>query len=122
MVAFFLANGYCVLLYRRRFWGSRADNHQRGSLMRTDALTRLLVFGFAFLFLASGIANAQTPPSCPGRILQADVVAMDQVLTLNRLNAHMTNGLIYALQSDVVGSAPGQVHLQSWKRPRPIVL
>ncbi|MFQ5672513.1 MAG: hypothetical protein ACE5G9_05410 [Nitrospinales bacterium] len=67
-----------------------------------------------------------------GRIIFADVVALDQVITYNRFGSFNPYGMIYALRHDVVdelgtpideqGGVPGQVRLRAGKRPRPLVL
>ncbi|HEX8686994.1 MAG TPA: hypothetical protein VF654_10845, partial [Pyrinomonadaceae bacterium] len=68
-----------------------------------------------------------TPPA-GGRLITADVVAIDQVITYNRLGAVNPAGMIYALRRDVVpvdparGLTPGNVQLRRDKRPRPLVL
>jgi hypothetical protein len=75
-------------------------------------------------FLLPAAAGAQT---C-ARTLTADVVALDQVFFWNRLGAVQPQGMMYALRRDVVAYdgtsnlTPGNVHLRSTKRPRPLVL
>src|ERR1051325_8061922 len=73
---------------------------------------------------------APTPlptPSCV-RTIKADVVALDQVLTFNRLGAMNPGGMIFALRNDVraidptAGLIAGNVQLKEYKRPRPLVL
>jgi len=54
--------------------------------------------------------------------ISAHVVALDQVYTYNRFGAFNPAGMIFALNSDVVGNTPGNVQLRADKRPRPIVL
>ena len=67
------------------------------------------------------------------RTLVANVVALDQPLMFNRLGAQNANGMMFALQQDVVdehqvplskggAAVPGKVTLRPDKRPRPIVL
>lgn len=74
------------------------------------------------------------------RTVNASVVALDQPFMWNRLGAAQPNGMIFALERDVVsietpldqngndvdpdryGLEPGKVRLRSGKRPRPIVL
>ncbi|HEX4965035.1 MAG TPA: copper oxidase [Thermoanaerobaculia bacterium] len=72
---------------------------------------------------------AQAETTCgPANTVHASVVALDQVVMVNRLGAVRPNGMIYALQGDVVpatpGSSlsPGNVMLRPGKRPRPLVL
>ena len=68
-----------------------------------------------------------TPPSC-ARIIKADVVALDQVITFNRLGAMNPGGMMFALRNDVKainsssGMVAGNVTLKDYKRPRPLVL
>ncbi|MDX6694579.1 MAG: manganese oxidase [Blastocatellia bacterium] len=52
----------------------------------------------------------------------ANVVAFDIVYFYNRFGAFNPAGMMYALQRDVVGTTPGNVHLREDKRPRPLVL
>lgn len=66
-------------------------------------------------------------PICE-RNINADVVALDQVIMYNRLGTVNPGGMIFALKSDVVAIVPslgivaGNVRLRSSRRPRPIVL
>jgi hypothetical protein len=115
--------------------------------MDSFALTRrptplaghLLPLILALLALVPVAARAQIAaepiPACT-RVIRADVVALDQVFYWNRLGAVQPQGMIYALERDVVHvnqnegscSAPqldlveGQVRLRRGKRPRPLVL
>ena len=82
---------------------------------------------FVALFVTIGV-DAQTNP-CPGgsRTVVANVVAIDQPYLLNRLGASMPEGMVYALQRDVVPKSGGSLGkgnamLRTGKRPRPIVL
>ena len=60
--------------------------------------------------------------------IHASVVALDQVIMINRLGAVRPAGMIYALEHDVVpvppatALSPGHVQLRAGKRPRPLVL
>src|SRR5258708_681960 len=72
-------------------------------------------------------ANAQLtekPPLCKNTI-KADVVALDQVIMINRLGTVRPGGMIFALRGDVVpkqgstGLKPGKVMLRQGKRPTP---
>src|ERR1700749_764656 len=68
-----------------------------------------------------------TPPSC-ARTIKADVVALDQVITFNRLGAMNPGGMMFALRNDLKpidsasGMVAGNVTLKEYKRPRPLVL
>ncbi len=92
-----------------------------------------------------GTDNASAAPIC-GRVIQADVVALEQAMVLNRFGAFNPAGMLYALRHDVefsesvtrangqvipAGSlvsddnlieAAGHVRLRADKRPRPLVL
>lgn len=69
----------------------------------------------------------QKPTQCKNTI-KADVVALDQVVMINRLGTVRPGGMIFALRSDVIpkqgstGLKPGNVMLRQGKRPRPMVL
>ncbi|HWC77413.1 MAG TPA: hypothetical protein VG778_08120, partial [Blastocatellia bacterium] len=81
-------------------------------------------------------ATGLTTPAPLGvcrRNLRANVVALDQPLMMNRLGAAMPQGMIFALERDVVVTdpnrntcgqplCPGNVRLRDDKRPRPITL
>ncbi len=62
------------------------------------------------------------------RVVQADIVALDQPWFWNRLGAVEPQGMIFALRRDVVsnngtpGLVAGNVQLRSDKRPRPLAL
>ncbi len=80
-------------------------------------------------WLATRATAAERSPCV--RTIEAEVVALDQPLTLNRLGSHVSTGMIYALKEDVVSSdpadksgtlQPGKVMLRPGKRPRPLVL
>lgn len=60
------------------------------------------------------------PPAQCKRMISADVVAMPQVIMLNRLGATIPDGMVFVLRSDTVGGLGQQ--LKADKRPRPIVL
>jgi hypothetical protein len=99
------------------------------------SVSRLAVAVAPVFFYSSNYLAAQpaSPFAC-NRTLTANVVAFDQVITLNRLGSQIPGGMIYALARDVVstdtpsvscaagGCKPGQVHLRDDRRPRPIVL
>lgn len=79
-------------------------------------------------------------PAGSSAMVTADVVAMDQVITYNRMGAFAPAGMIFALKRDVfpkgtpavdqilenscasVTCLPGQVQLRDDKRPRPLTL
>ncbi|HLK68997.1 MAG TPA: hypothetical protein VKU19_36445 [Bryobacteraceae bacterium] len=94
---------------------------------------------FALVIMTGYAALAQTTePPKPKRVITAKVVALEQMIYLNRLGAALPNGMIYALKSDVVPKSaqngpscaelpasactPGNVQLRPDKRPRPMVL
>ncbi|MDH5324427.1 MAG: hypothetical protein OEZ68_04060 [Gammaproteobacteria bacterium] len=87
--------------------GKRASKH----LLLTAALG-------VNLFAVAGVA--QSAVTC-GRTVVANVVAIDQPVMFNRLGASNINGMIYALERDVV-LAGGVEMLRPDKRPRPLVL
>ena len=80
--------------------------------------------------LFGGVAQAQT---CE-RTLTANIVTLDQPVLFNRLGASNVNGMIFALERDVINkdsdltlnsgglALPGKVALRPDKRPRPVVL
>ena len=87
---------------------------------QTIAPERKLAVGDEYR-LPSGSATCE-------RTLRARVVALDQVLTFNRLGVFLPSGMIYALERDVVARdpglplGPGNAILRPDKRPRPLVL
>ncbi|NOT29091.1 MAG: copper oxidase [Planctomycetes bacterium] len=87
---------------------------------QVTAPERKLAAGDEYL-LPSGAATCE-------RTIKAHVVAIDQVLTFNRLGAFLPSGMVYALARDVVARdgarplGPGNATLRPDKRPRPIVL
>lgn len=92
-----------------------------------------LVFALTALTWLPSRASAQgheppIPAECEN-IVQAKVVALDQVFFWNRYGAVEPQGMIYALERDVVSTSgstteltPGKVALRPGKRPRPLVL
>jgi hypothetical protein len=81
--------------------------------------------------LASCVSYAAPPTvtatSGCARTITAKVVALDQPYLVNRLGAAMPEGMVYALERDVVPKSGttlkhGNVMLRAGKRPRPIVL
>ena len=88
------------------------------------------------IFSAVSLVTAQEPaaPGCQ-RIITTNVVALDQPVLFNRLGASSPDGMIFALERDVVPTdydpsrgappgplEPGKVHLRADKRPRPLIL
>jgi hypothetical protein len=89
-----------------------------------------------------GPAAAQTAPACTAdNTVVAHVVALDQVITNNRLGANLAGGMVFALARDVCAPDPsktglvngqqacsgqpaaaGNAILKPYKRPRPITL
>ncbi len=78
-------------------------------------------------------------PEYGGRVIHAEVVALDQPITYNRFGSFNPYGMIYALKRDLVDTEtcdatgrncrpmsaqtrPGHVRLREGKRPRPLVL
>jgi hypothetical protein len=103
---------------------------ERTALRRAVRLGSLLALGMAAVLPAQ---DAVAAIACQ-RNLVANVVVIDQPLMFNRLGAQNINGMVYALERDVVntvsglplsqGGAPdrGNVQLRPDKRPRPLVL
>ena len=77
----------------------------------------LLLLALALALALPGLARAQT---C-NRTLTANVVAFDQVWFWNRLGAVEPQGMMFALERDVIQNGLG-AQLRPDKRPRPIVL
>jgi hypothetical protein len=73
------------------------------------------------------VVQTAVPPQC-SRTITANVVALDQLYTYNRLGAFNPAGMMYALKRDVTlidstkGYIAGNVRLKPGKRPRPLVL
>jgi hypothetical protein len=78
--------------------------------------------------LAAAQERPAPPPKGCNRLIQAGVVALDQVFFWNRYGAVEPQGMIYALETDVVSTngnpalEAGKVALRPGKRPRPLVL
>ena len=77
---------------------------------------------------AAAVQQSTAPiPQC-SRTITANVVALDQLYTYNRLGAFNPAGMMYALKRDVTlidstkGYVAGNVRLKAGKRPRPLVL
>jgi hypothetical protein len=100
------------------------------------------VIALAVLLLATVLAGAAPSAAQCAANVNAKVVAMDQVITYNRMAAFSPAGMIFALASDVfpkgtlavdqtlanscamnmASCSAGQVQLRDSKRPRPITL
>ncbi len=100
-------------------------------MKRRAAFTVIL---YASALLAGTGARAQTTCT-PESSVSVNVVALDQILYLNRFGANLPGGMMFALARDVVSESgescypdpltqckPGRVRLREGKRPRPIVL
>src|SRR5690606_24086149 len=97
-----------------------------------NGLRRFGLLAIAGSLLAIG-SIAQAEIACT-RTLTANVVAIDQPLMFNRLGAQNVNGMVYALERDVINTdtkkpltmggaaVRGKVQLRPDKRPRPLVL
>ena len=91
-------------------------------------MRRAVVVVLVYLFLITGASYAAAQQLACARTVEADVVAIDQPIFLNRLGANMLGGMIYALRSDVVAGpngpdiAAGNARLNPDRRPRPLVL
>ncbi len=87
----------------------------------------------AILLVASVVAGCATPSHEPAaaqactRVIQADVVALEQAYLLNRFAAFVPAGMMFALRDDVVAAdgsgvpTPGNAMLRPGKRPRPLL-
>lgn len=104
-------------------------------------MTLIQIFFFSSIMMFGGSAWAKNDDDlCKGKVVSAEVVAIEQAIVLNRYGAFNPAGMLYALQRDVVFSnhpsipdgtfvtaknlhqAPGFVKLRDDKRPRPLVL
>jgi len=105
------------------------DRHRSKSVVK-QGLVLLLCLGFISLAaLRQALAESpSTSISCSSKnTIHADVVAIDQVIMVNRLGTVRPEGMIYALLGDVrpikgYDLEPGNVQLRADKRPRPLVL
>ncbi|MBW2479317.1 MAG: hypothetical protein JRF38_04955, partial [Deltaproteobacteria bacterium] len=76
-------------------------------------------------YLAAGLvllALGLVLPAAAQAEVTADVVILDHVLVFNRLGAQNVNGMIYALERDVIPAVGGLWQLRPDKRARPLVL
>lgn len=109
---------------------SRDSHHPR--LVRCAAATLPIVVTLTLAATAAAQVSggtATTVNPCQGRnIVTADIVALDQNLVWNKFGSRDPEGMMYALEADIVdqpgstGHRAGMVHLRSNLRPRPLVL
>jgi hypothetical protein len=105
------------------------DQHRGQSKVR-QGIALLLCTGFIGLAALPQLRAEEpvTAASCSAKnTIHADVVALDQVIMINRLGTVRPEGMIYALIGDVLpitGTvlAPGNAKLRGDKRPRPLIL
>src|SRR3990172_5812636 len=93
-------------------------------------IVMILAAALAGTFVAG---DAQAAITCEREVV-ASIVALDQPVLFNRLGASNVNGMIFALERDVINMTsgltlnnggdpdPGNVALRPDKRPRPLVL
>jgi hypothetical protein len=94
-----------------------------------------LVMTMAALALCTALhaAPSPAPPTCSAaNTITARVVAIDAVISANRMGANIPQGMIFALANDVESAPPGQpdwtqwaagqVQLKDYKRARPLTL
>jgi hypothetical protein len=103
----------------------------RMTALRAATLALLLIICLSAYQAAaqpsSNTTASNTTAQC-GRTIEADIVAIDHPIFLNRLGASMPGGMIYALRRDVIAGhngseiAAGNVQLDPNRRPRPLVL
>ena len=104
---------------------------------RIGRITFSLVVALSLIGLGAAEAPEKAAKKKKARVVVAKVVALDQPWMWNRLGASQPQGMMFALECDVVPSdapightggvdpatlKPGEVRLRSDKRPRPIVL
>lgn len=109
------------------------DRMGQRAAARLHCLPRALLLAM-IATLGACATHRPAPQAAPSACIQADVVALEQAIVLNRFGAFNPAGTLYALLDDVVWSdgrpvkvsdvpnAAGQVRLRSDKRPRPLVL
>ncbi|MFT4588745.1 MAG: hypothetical protein ACI8QF_002851, partial [Limisphaerales bacterium] len=110
------------------------------TLQRSSRIGRI-AFSLGMALAVVGVGAASAPKKSASkkkpRVVVAKVVALDQPWMWNRLGAAQPQGMMFALECDVVPSdapightggadpatlKPGEVRLRSDKRPRPIAL
>ncbi len=117
---------------------ARDPRHRRWIYWPAIALALLVITSIAAPAVEPAYVPSPTPVTLSQceNIVTANVVALDQVYYWNRLGAYQPQGMMYALERDVVHvnqdesscSAPrlalqaGKVKLRKDKRPRPLVL
>jgi len=100
----------------------------RSTLSRRGSSAPGLMAGV--VLLGTAVSPAVARAQMCTRTITADVVALDQPFFWNRLGASQPQGMIFALDRDIVNKAdllhhnlsPGNVMLRPDKRPRPLVL
>ena len=105
------------------------DRSGEGALMKMSSFAALvlLIFSWSIPSNAAAQPGGSAPSTCQ-RTIEADVVAIDQPLFLNRLGASLPGGMIYALRRDIVAGphgseiVAGNAQLAPNRRPRPLVL
>jgi hypothetical protein len=92
---------------------------------------RRFVLSLGVVLLVVGLPAAAQPADNCAHTIKANVDALDQPFFLNRLGAQMPEGMVYALDRDVIRNASCSPTATTWcapaqlrpeKRPRPIVL
>ncbi len=92
--------------------------------------TRTFSFILSLSVLYTAVPSFAQALSCPPpgqgtpppNLVTAKVVALNQPIMLNRLGAAIPQGMVFALEKDVVGDATQGWMLRPDKRPRPMVL
>ena len=97
----------------------KASEHPRVLQQKKLCASLALLLGGGLGLGYSTTASAAAP--CLDTVT-ANVVAIDQPLMFNRLGAQNINGMMYALERDVVPKPGGRWELRPDKRPRPLVL
>ncbi|HVT59836.1 MAG TPA: hypothetical protein VHR45_15725 [Thermoanaerobaculia bacterium] len=113
----------------RRLWSALT-----AAPVRTLALAVLvaLVASIAIPVPMHAASSAGDPMKCEGTVI-AEIVALNAVISSNRMGANLPQAMIFALRNDVEDTSdpnetdwtkwqPGAVGLKDYKRPRPIVL
>lgn len=106
-------------------WDCSGEN----ALMKMSSFAALILLIFSWSVPSNAAAQpvGSPLPACQ-RTIEADIVAIDQPLFLNRLGASLPGGMIYALRRDIVAGphgseiVAGNAQLAPDRRPRPLVL